>query len=453
MGTGGRRWMAGALAAVALLPCAAAVDAQRAEAQEGGGGEHPGGWRLVHAEDFSRFAPEDDTGWFPDKDGPKSPYDAGGYDNDGGYFRTIGGDDFDRHLEGVDLYRRSFSFGRGGWLTAELATRDTGGGARKGAPSFGRDVLPGAGATGLFDNPDHHGAVIVRSTDALPEEYRIEVTLKTVDFGGRRDGEWDYDGKVNGYAPSDCKTNFPWAGSGDFSPPECGWYDVTRDSNGFYFLSVMDYERPAPHNNVFVHTHRKVVMDGYNRYRYTGDGLRYCDASTGDLQPYEWGSGNGVNMLFMTPERRYGNQPGTEYLMHSECGTEYGGGIVSQADLVPEAMPRQDYRFAVERRDGRYVLEVSGGFRHVGERTLRYEQPFDDGEHPVWHYNRTPEEYAGRYDRTWTYPSPDGTYTDRNVWPEGSAYPDFFLIGQPHMNFYEGDARVDDIRMYVPKDA
>ena len=39
----------------------------------------------------------------------------------------------------------------------------------------------------------------------------------------------------------------------------------------------MDYPRPAPHNNVFIHTHRKVAMDGYNRYKYTGTGSIYCN--------------------------------------------------------------------------------------------------------------------------------------------------------------------------------
>lgn len=420
---------------------AAVADTSDAEPAVGGVGD----WRLVHEEDFSTFDPSGDTGWFPDKDGPGSPYDVDGYDNDGEYFATIGGEDFEDQLDSIELHRRSFSLGDEGWLTAELAMRE---GSEE--PSFSQDTVPGSGTAGLFDNPAHDGGVVLRSTDELPEEYRVEVTLRTIDFGGQRDGEWDYDGLVNGYTPSDCKTNFPWAASGDFSPPECEWFDVTTDANGFYFLSIMDYDRPAPHNNVFIHNHRKVVMDGYNRYEYTGDGLRYCDIDSGELQPYEWGSGNGVNMLFMTDDRRYDDQPGTEYLMPSECGTEVGGGIVSQADLMPEAMPDQDYQFAVERRDGAYVLEISGEFRHVGEQTLRYEQPFDDGENPIWHYNQTAEEYGGQYNTDWEYPSPNGTYVDEDVWPEGSAYPDHFLIGQPHMNFYEGSAHIDDVRLYVP---
>ncbi|GAB3474889.1 hypothetical protein GCM10027440_05940 [Nocardiopsis coralliicola] len=430
------------LAGPAASPAAAGDDGS------GSGRGAPAGWQLQHEEDFSRFAPSGDTGWFADKDQPGSAYDVDAYDNDGAYFSTISGGAFDEHLAGLDLYRRSFSFGDGGWLTAELAKR---GGSAGADPAFGRDVVPGSGPAGLFESPSHDGGVVLRSTEELPAEYRVEMTLKTIDFGGQRNGEWDYDGKVNGYTPGECTTNFPWRANGDFTEPECTWPDVTTDSNGFYFLSIMDYDRPAPHNNVFIHNHRKVVMDGYNRYQYTGDGLRYCDADSGELQNYEWGSGNGVNMLFMTDDRRYADQPGTEYVMDSECGTEVGGGIVSQADLVPEAMPDRDYTFAVERRDGSYTMEVSGEFRHIGERTLRYERPFDDGEHPIWHYNRTAGEYGGEHDADWTYPSPDGDFTDENVWPAGSAYPDYFLIGQPHMNFYEGSAHIDDLRLYVPE--
>ncbi|PRX97058.1 hypothetical protein [Allonocardiopsis opalescens] len=455
---GAHRWRTAAAASAALLaatalagqagadtrgaPAAAAPAAQDRPA--------PDGWELVHAEGFERLRPVGDTGWRPDRDGPGSPYDVDGYDNDGEYFRTIGGADFDRQLATTDLYRRSFAFGEDGWLTAELAARDTDGdGLADESPSLTRDRLPGAGPVAHLESP-HHGAVVVRATEELPAEYRVEVTLRTIDFGGQRGGSWDYDGLVNGYRPTGCSTNFPWAASGDFSRPECEWFDVTRDANGFYYLGIMDYARPAPHNNVFIHTHRKVVMDGYNRYRYTGSGLRYCDTATGQYRPYEWGSGNGVNMLFMTDDRRYGNQPGTEYVMESECGTAVGGGIVSQADLMPELMPEQSYRFAIERRAGSYVLEVTGTFRHVGERTLRYERAFDEDGLPIYHYNQNAEEYDGAHDATWTYPSPNGTYTHEGVWPAGSAYPDNFLIGQPHMNFYEGDARIDDIRLYVP---
>ena len=411
-------------------------------------------WRLIRSEKFNRpMRAGNDTGWFPNKDEKGTGYDVDAYDNDGEFFQTFGGDAFREHLAGLGLYRRSYTVGKKGWLTVELAARDREGDGRPdNVPSFRRTRSRALGSVGTFNVPDHNSAVVLRSTDPLPAEYRIEVTLRAIDFGGQRNGTWDYDGKTNGYRPDGCKTIYPWPGSpdADYRPAECDWFDVTTDSNGYYFLSIMDYPA-APHNNVFVHQRRKVVMDGYNRYQYTGTGLRYCDPGSGGFQPYEWGSGNGVNMLFMTPERRYRSSPGTQYFMQSECGTEYGGAIVSQADLIPEMMPELTYTFAIERLDGHYTLEVSGNFRNVGWATYRYSQPFDDGKHPIYHYNQSADEYDGRYNQDWTYTAGERTFVDPDIWPAGSAYPDYFMMGIPHMNFYEGTASIDDVQLYIPR--
>lgn len=35
------------------------------------------------------------------------------------------------------------------------------------------------------------------------------------------------------------------------------------------------------------------------------------------------------------------------------------------------------------------------------------------------------------------------------MWPEGSAYLDNFIIGNPHINYYEGSAQIDNLRLYV----
>ena len=42
--------------------------------------------------------------------------------------------------------------------------------------------------------------------------------------------------------------------------------------------------------------------------------------------------------------------------------------------------------------------------------------------------------------------------TTPHTWPAGSEYPDTFIIGDPHLNFYEGRAVVDDITLLVPAD-
>ncbi|MFD0691043.1 hypothetical protein [Actinomadura fibrosa] len=436
-----------ALAFPLVLPAALCAPPAHAGA-DASGGPASSGWRLVGAESFNRRIDDARFPWRPDGDGPSSPYDVDMYDNDGAYFDTVGGPAFRTQLATMKTYRKSFAFGKRGWLTAELAARDADGDGTPDAPP----TLTSHDGVADLDEPSHQAGVVIRSTNALPAEYRVEMTLRGLDFGGQRNGSWDYpDGRINGYAPDGCKTNFPWASGGDFSRPECRWADVRTDSNGFYYMSIMDYDRVAPHNNVFIHAHRKVAMDGYNRYKYTGTGLRYCNPATKQYEPYQSGTGNGVNAIFMTDDRRYAAMPGTEYLMDSECGHAKGGAIVSTVDLRPELLPDEPYTFAIERRNGAYTMEMSGDFAHVGRATFRYTRAFvQDGE-PIWHYNRTPAEYDGRYNADWTWTGPGGTLVDRDTWPAGSAYPDHFMIGDPHMNFYEGSAQVDDIRLYIPR--
>lgn len=409
------------------------------------------GWQLKYAESFGTAVSDAKTTWFKDGDGPGSRYDVDGYDDDGAFFDAKGGAAFRAQLSTFATYRKSLSFGTNGWLTAELSARDANRDGRPDNPPTLTTKKVSANPAAALTEPDHRGGIIIRSTSALPSSYRVEMTLRTLDFGGQRDGSWDYaDGRINGYSPTGCKTNHPWASGGDFSRTPCNWADVRTDSNGFYFLGIMDYPRPAPHNNVFVHTHRKVAMDLYSRYKYAGAGSVNCDPATGLFEPYGSGTGNGVNAIFNTATRRYSSQPGTEYLMESECGLQTSGAIVSQAELRPELMPNESYRFAIERRDGGYTLEMSGAFAHIGRATLRYHRAFVQDGLPIWHFNQTAAEYDGAFDADWSYTGPYGTFVDDSVWPAGSAYPDYFMIGDPHTNFYEGKATVDDIRLYVP---
>ena len=450
------RHRARALAATALLAAAVTAVAgsgtspATAEVLPAGTGAGPG-WQLKYAESFATSVSDGNRAWTKATDGPGSLYDVDGYDDDGAFFDAKGGAAFRSQLSTFATYRKSFTFGTNGWLTAELSARDGNKDGRPDSPPTLTAKKVGGNQAAVLDEPDHRGGIVLRSTSALPASYRVEMTLRTLDFGGQRNGSWDYaDGRVNGYAPTGCKTNHPWASSGDFSRPACSWADVRTDSNGFYFLGIMDYPRPAPHNNVFVHTHRKVAMDQYSRYKYTGAGSVNCNPSTRLFEPYGSGTGNGVNMIFNTATRRYASQPGTEYLMESECGLQTSGAIVSQAELRPELMPSETYRFAIERAGGGYTLEMSGNFAHVGRATLRYHRAFVQDGLPIWHYNQTAGEYDGAYDADWTYTGPYGTFVDDSVWPAGSAYPDYFMIGDPHTNFYEGKATVDDIKLYVP---
>src|SRR5690625_911529 len=260
-----------AIVAVGALAAAAAAVAAPASAEDAPEVVSPddsrAGWELVAEEDFSDSLSVDEAPWTVDPHGDDSPWHVDTFDDDGQYFANQGGDDFFTQLTSFDLMRKSVAFGEDDWLTAEYAARDyDGDGAPDAPPSLSNTVLADGTTAAYLDEPSHDAGLIIRSTDELPSEYRVEYRLKGLNFGGQRDGEWNYDGLINGYSADGCKTNFPWKRSGDFSgePGPCnGNFNEVRGANGYYFLSIMDYPNPAPRNNVFIHTHRKVGMDLY----------------------------------------------------------------------------------------------------------------------------------------------------------------------------------------------
>lgn len=62
----------------------------------------------------------------------------------------------------------------------------------------------------------------------------------------------------------------------------------------------------------------------------------------------------------------------------------------------------------------------------------------------VWHYPRTLGEAQPRCENQRTYPSVGTEY-----WPVGGTWPDWFIFGDPHENFYEGSVLYDDVKLEV----
>ncbi len=398
------------------------------------------GWRLDFEENFEQPIEDKGAPWIKAAPGKMDPFD-----DDGPYFHAIGGTDFAKQLGSFDTYRRTFRFGKDGWLTAELSARDPEKqGKPKNPPSLTNARIDGV-SVALLSEPDHHGGILIRSTRPLPAEYRIEYSLVAIDFGGSRQGFWNTSEKINGYARAQAKTRHPWpfGSSDEFSKPYADWLDA-RSANGFYFLAIMDYENPFPRNNVFIHSHRKVVIDAFN----VNEKATFETCNPKDKTFYI-SQDNSVNMLFLTP----GAPKESQVVAETECGTHFSGDkghspVVSAVQLQPELMPEQRYRFAIERDATGYTLEVEGNFRFVGETTYRYHRSFLQDRHPIWHYNQTSEEYDGSYDDSWSYTGPFGKVEMAHSWPKGSAYPDFFIIGDPHTNYYEGSAAITNIRLY-----
>ena len=389
----------------------------------------PGGaWRLVHRETFD--APfEEPAGWTEDTHGDDSPWNVGdAFDDDGVYFREKGGAAFEAGLASFRSFRKSFPYGEGGWLTVELYGRDE---DKDGVPeSGGRFVAEGGKA--LLVSKRHTDAALLRSTSALPARYRLRVTVSDVRFGGAESGSFEHGGKINGYDGDESAG--PWRLPVDGHPPPPAVTD-----NGVYFLCIVDYPRPAPHNNVFIHHHRKVVLDTDNNF-WQGhswskilipgteapvmDGSRYAGMVW--LRGDDWGS----------------DRVGNDFISWTTKG------FYVDTVFADKYLPDETYTYTIERDGSGYMLSMEGRFAYGGQRRYEARRGFEDAP-PVWHYNQTAEEGPrGKYNQVRWYGG-----QAYETWPADAAYPDFFILGDPHINFYEGSARFDDLELWLPEDA
>ncbi|MBF4459396.1 hypothetical protein [Pseudoclavibacter sp. VKM Ac-2867] len=460
------RWAIGPLATLIAGTTLFAVPPGAAHTSEEQGSNLEG-WELVAEEDFSDDFSTEGAGWVLDENGVDDTWTIDDLDDDGQAWQTISDPYFSEALETFQVYRKQVQLGADGWLTAELASVDADlDGVPDSEPSFSTGPA-GSGEQGLIlEEPQWNSGAVIRPTEELPEEYRIEVTLRSLDFGGKSGGSFLDGDKYNGYdANRDCMTGYPWTFKGALADKTRCEYGNVINENGFYYLAILDHANPAPHGNPGIHHRRKVIMDGYyaDVVGQYGD-YATCNPATGE--PFSSADSNyvGLNAVFIRGDRfmKGQNYIGNEYQFETACGSansidrfgpnnEYSR-ILTSAELQPEFLPDQSYTFAVERSDDSYTIEYSGPFRHIGQATFRYTRDFVEDGIPIWHYNQEPDEYCGEFNQDLTLTGASGTYTLEDVWPAGSAYPDSFIIGDPHLNYYEGSATIDDIRLYVPED-
>lgn len=390
-------------------------------------------WEVIYEERFENPIPADTGTW------QRVPYDdaksaQGPLDDNGASFFIRGGDVFRMALSEVKTYRKEVTFGRDGWLTLSYSARDENGdGTVDHTPSFQTERMEGRPVGVLETN--QHGGLLLRSTQPLPKRYRIEYELVSREFMESGPGD---------------KTNAPWVGP---SGTAGRWSDTSR-VNGFYQLAIVDYANPSPRNNRWIHDRRKVCIDEFH------DPRTLFDTWSPRRHTYYSAFENTLNMFFASPGRSY-----SLFMMETPGGIVYSneGGrteVASVGELVPGAMQAQRYRFAIERDERGYTLEARGPFKDAGEVTYRFHRDFvqkdaQGKERPIWHYNQTPEEYDGRFDEIWKYEGPfehqgSKEYAIRS-WPAGSAYPDHFIIGDPHTNYYAVRARVANLKLSVPR--
>ena len=424
-------------------------------------------WILLYAEDFSTPLNEALAPWI--WDGYNEPFDTV-MDDAGLWYRNDYGPDWETALNSFATYRKEFPVGQDDWLTASLSARDWDKDGIIEAPPSIRTELQAGVHVAVLEVPDHTGGAILRPTRALPLRYRIEYKLTTIDFGGMRHGSLEYEGRINGYRAEGCKTQHPWGeGSntpgwtGDASAPYCEWQDVREGPygyNGFHFLAIVDFADPAPRNNHFWHYRRKVLMDAFSQHPDrvgAGSGGRVCNSDTGEYYRYRDGNLNTVNM-WISGLPNWTPPPGglagnSQWFMTSCSGGVAEPRLSSAAELRPELMPNESYAFAVERDATGYTLEASGNFARAGRKTLRFHRPFVVDGVPIWHYNAAAGDYDGRFNADLVQEEAYGGAIWPDQWPAGSAYPDYFVIGDPYTNAYEGSASLTDIRLYVPREA
>jgi hypothetical protein len=430
------------------------------------------GWAVKYADDFSQPLNTDSSAW--SRYNYDSPFDTI-MDDDGDWWKNDYGPNWESTvLNSFGTYRKNVRFGTDGWLTATLSARDKDNdGVPESPPSMATANLPGQGNVLKINSPDSYDGAFLTTSEALPPQYRLEYHLKTLNFGGERNGTINYDGKVNGYSivPGECKTQFPYAeGIGtkgwnsQITANPCDWQSDTEGPyayNAFHLMGIVDFAHPEPANLHFWHYRRKILMDSFAQHPDrvgTGTGGRVCNPLTNTFYNYRDSTKNVVDMWInglptFAPGKGQITGNGQYFMTTCTNGTASNAASPSAAaEFQPSVMPNEDYTFAIERDATGYTEEVTGDFGHgVGQRTFRFHRNFIVSNVPIWHFNNTPDQYTGQYNNTLRQ---NGQVTSGetwpNQWPAGSAYPDYPVIGDPYTDAGEGDATIASVRLLVP---
>ena len=343
------------------------------------------GWQVVFREDFeSSTMPQ--GAWSPDP-----VPDDGPFADNGSFFKAQG-------VVPPKAFRTSVPFGDQNWLTAELYTRND-------QRPFGDllSIVPDpSGAPGhvlKLASPAHTDATVIRPSQPLPSKYRVSLRVGFANFGDGKPG-------LNGYTTGK-ETAEPWHAA-----------DLANGQNGFYWLTILD-AMPRPHNNTWIHHHRKVVIDSDNN---TPPWMEMWNGSSFNL--------NGEQPIMMIALD--GTQPvsdlyGNPFLSYSAGAWQPSGDIRA----VDSYLPNEWYSASIERADGKLTMRISGRFKYGGVRT--YTAVVDMAAACVWHFNQTVEEQRA------ACAGPE--------WPAGSAFPDWFMFGDPHNNYYQGYVYYDDVQL------
>jgi hypothetical protein len=329
-----------------------------------------GSWKLAYEENFESPGPLFPSGppaWTPDAYQTADEYSDGGE-----HFRQLG-------IRPPAAFRAEAPFATAGWLTVAAYSRSD-------ATQFGNlfrvvpDPANAANHVLKVASPSHTDGLIVRSTTKLPERYRACLRVGYASFGDGKPGA----ASLNGYAGGE--KDGPWLSG-----------DATLE-NGFYWLTILD-ATPRPHNNLWIHHHRKVTIDSDNNK----------EAWTNIWEHNKWVA-DGQHPIMMFGVDKSGDDDsatGRPFLSWSNDALQPSGEIRA----VDAYKDNTWYSACIERNDTAFVLTVSGDFKWGGQQTYT------------------------------------GSIPIASVYAADQTIPDFFMFGDPHNNYYRGFVFYDDIKL------
>ncbi len=353
--------------------------------------------QAQHNENFENLAINGPCSWLPDE-----LLDEGPFTETGVFF-------VQKNITPPEGHRTSLEFGKDNWLTAELYSRDN----DREITDFINFVDDPSGIDNTvlkLSTLKHTDGAIIRSSQALPNNYRISLKVGFPQYG---DGE---EPGLNGYDSGD-ELAEPWNG-----------FSATAE-NGFYWLSILD-SQPKPHNNTWIHHHRKFVIDSDNH------SPPWMEIYNGN--EFESSGKNPIMVIAPDGTRTPNIRNGSPFISYAADTWQTSGKIRA----IDSYLPNEWYQVTFTRKDNIYTFKIEGNFKHSGNMT--YTGSIDAAENCIWHYNQTSEDL-----------NPDCVNNDSwaelgeqfPFWPQSSGFDDFFMLGDPHINYYEGHVYYDDIQL------
>lgn len=349
-------------------------------------------WKVIYQEDFESSDVIDAKQWQTGQWQRDSFPDYDKFSEQGSYF-------LEKNIQAPEAYRLSTSFGQqslsySGWLTAESYTRDKTTDPTK-LLSIQTDPIDKKNRVLKLSSPKHTDATLIRSSESLQGRYRISLKIGYPNFGNGVN--------LNGY-DGDERAG-PWL------------QQSAINENGFYWLAITDTV-PRPHNNIWLHHHRKVVIDSDNHYpawSQIWNGSEFIDSGKHPIMIFAL-DGNG----------KTDELTGKPFLSYSQ-NKWWPSGEIKAVDAY---LPEEWYQLVIERNKNIISIQLSGEFEYGGDKT--YTTEIDLNQQCVWHFNRA-------FDNKNDDCAKDES-SDYKVWS------DYFFFGDPHINFYEGDVLYDDIK-------